>query len=355
MSLINLYDYEQAARQVMPVDYFSYYASGAADEVSLRQNRLDFDRLSLRPRLLVDVSQRSLCTTLLGRAVGMPFIVAPTALAGLAHPDGEIAIGRAAQAAGIPHCLSTLANASLEDVAQATNEPPGAMNWFQLYIYRERRISERLLERAISAGYQAIVVTVDTAVPGVRESLLRTGWQLPPGMTLKNFEEFHNTAGAEILAYTSAQLAPSLTWDDLKRIVSTSPVPVLVKGILRADDARRALDCGVKAVIVSNHGGRQLDTAVSPLQALPEVVAAVGAEIDVYLDGGVRRGTDILKALALGACAVMAGRPVLWGLAVNGQAGVEHVLEILRRELDTALALCGCPSLDAITPDLLAL
>jgi 4-hydroxymandelate oxidase len=188
----------------------------------------------------------------------------------------------------------------------------------------------------------------------VREGTLRNRLQLPPGLTLENFAEFHHTTGVDILAYTSAQFDPALTWDDLKWIISLSPVPVLVKGVLRSDDALRAVDCGAQAVVVSNHGGRQLDTAVAALDALPEVVAAVGQQVEVYLDGGVRRGTDVLKALALGAGAVMIGRPVLWGLAVAGQPGVERVLEILRGELDTALALCGCPSLDAITPDLLA-
>jgi 4-hydroxymandelate oxidase len=358
MKLINLFDYEQSAREVMPAAYFDYYAGGAGDELTLRQNRLAFDRLFLRPRVLVDVSQRSLCTTLLGRAVAMPLIIAPTAMACLAHPEGEIAIARAAQESGIVNCLSTLSTKSLEEVAAATapekSASLGAMNWFQLYVYRDRDLSERLLERAILAGYQAIVLTVDVAMRGLREGSLRLGLRLPPGLTMKNFDGLHTTAGVDVMAYVSEQFDPSLTWDDLKWIISRSPVPVLVKGILREDDARRAVDCGAQGVIVSNHGGRQLDTAMSALEALPEVAAAVGQQAAVYIDGGVRRGTDILKALALGAEAVMVGRPVLWGLAVGGQQGVERVLEVLRCELDMALALCGCPSIDAVTPDLLA-
>jgi 4-hydroxymandelate oxidase len=196
---------------------------------------------------------------------------------------------------------------------------------------------------------------VDVAVRGLREGSLRIGMHLPPGLTLKNFDGLHATAGVDIMAYVTEQFDPSLTWDDLNWIISLSPVPVLVKGILRGDDARRAVDCGATGVVVSNHGGRQLDTALSALDALPEVVGAVGQQAEVYLDGGVRRGTDILKALALGAGAVMLGRPLLWGLAVGGQEGVERVLELLRRELDMALALCGCPSIDDVTPDLLAL
>lgn len=347
--LINLFDYEQAAQTRMPESFFGYYAGGSADEITLRENRLAFDRIRLRPRVLVDVSQRLLDTTILGYAAQLPLMIAPTAMAKLAHPEGEVAIAQAAKNAGIIHCSSTLSNTSLETVAAV-----GATSWFQLYVYKDRKITTRLVERAEAAGYQAIVLTVDVAVSGVREGILRTGLQLPQGLTFENFDEYHNTEAAAVLQYVESQFDPSLTWDDLEWLISLTSLPVLVKGILRADDARRAIDCGAAGIIVSNHGGRQLDTAVTGIEALPGVVAAVRGQTEVYIDGGIRRGTDILKALAFGARAAMIARPVLWGLAVAGREGVERVLDILKRELDTAMALCGCTSLADIEPDLIA-
>jgi 4-hydroxymandelate oxidase len=348
MKLINIFDYEQASQSKIPADSFGYYAGGAGDGITLRENRTAFNRLKLCPQILVDVSRRDLGTTLLGQATAMPVVIAPTAMAKLAHPDGEVAIARAAKNAGITQCLSTLSTASLEEVATVA-----ATNWFQLYVYKDRSITQRLVERATVAGYKAIVVTVDVAEPGVRENILRTGLQLPPGLTLKNFDEFHDTEAAAILPYVQSQFDPSLTWDDLKWLISSTPLPVLVKGILRGDDAKRALDCGAAAIIVSNHGGRQLDTAVTGIDALPEVVAAVGTHAEILVDGGIRRGTDIIKALALGARAILVGRPVLWGLAAAGQDGVEQILAILQREFDTALALCGCASVADIGSDLI--
>ena len=346
--LINTFDYEKEAQKRMPEQFFGYYAGGAADEITLRENRSVFDRLKLRPRVLTDVSHRTLETTILGHSTAMPMIIAPMAMAQLADPGGEVAIAQAAKNAGITQCVSILSNASLEEVAAV-----GATSWFQVYLYKDRHITQRIVERATAAGYQALVLTVDVAVSGVRENMLRMGLQLPPGLTLKNFAEFHNTQATEILPYVNSQFDPSLTWDDLAWLRSITALPILVKGILRGDDARRAADCGVAGIIVSNHGGRQLDTAVTCIDALPEVVAAVGADIDIFVDGGFRRGTDIVKAMALGARAILIGRPVLWGLAVGGQEGVERVLTILRREFDAALALCGCASVADIRPDLL--
>jgi 4-hydroxymandelate oxidase len=348
-TLINLFDYEQEAKTKLPESFFGYYAGGAADEITLRENRIVFDRIKLRPRVLTDVSQRTLATTILGHAAAMPLLIAPAAMAKLAHPDGELAIARAAKSANVIQCLSCLSNASLEEVATV-----GAANWFQLYVYKDRAITQRLLERATTAGYKAIVLTVDAPVVGVRENILRTGLQLPVGLTLRNFDEFHDTEAAMFLPYVNSQFDPSLTWHDLRWLISITPLPVLVKGILRGDDAKRAVDCGAAGIIVSNHGGRQLDTALASIDALPEVVAAVSTQTAVFVDGGIRRGTDIVKALALGARAVLIGRPLLWGLAVAGQEGVEQILTILQRELDTAMALCGCTWVADIGPDLIA-
>jgi 4-hydroxymandelate oxidase len=271
---INTFDYEQAAQAKIPESFFGYYAGGAADEITLRENRTVFNRIKLRPRVLTNVNHRTLATTILGHATAMPMIIAPTAMAQLAHPEGEVAIAQAAKNAGIIQCLSTLSNASLEEVAAV-----GAANWFQVYVYKDRHITQCLVERATAAGYQALVLTVDLPVPGVRENILRTGLQLPPGLTLKNFEAFHNTQAATILPYVNAQFDPSLTWDDLTWLRSITPLPIWVKGILRGDDAKRAVDYGVAGIIVSNHGGRQLDTAVTGIDALPEIVAAVGTHI----------------------------------------------------------------------------
>ena len=349
MELINLFDYEQAAQEKIPESIFDFYAGGAADEITVGENRTVFNSIRLRPRILTNVRRCASDTTIMGHPSAMPIIIAPTAMAKLAHPDGELAIARAAKNAGIIQCLSTFSNASVEEVAAA-----GDANWFQVYVYKDREITTRLVERAAAAGYKAIVLTVDVPVVGLRESLLRTNFQLPAGLTLKNFDGFHDTEAAAVLPYIQSQLDASLTWDDLKWLVSSTSLPVLVKGILRGDDAKRAIDCGAAAIVVSNHGGRQLDTAVTGIDALPEVVAAVGAQTEVFVDGGVRRGTDVVKALALGARGVLVGRPVLWGLAVAGQEGVEQILAILKNELENAMALCGCSSAIEIGSDLIA-
>ena len=347
--LINLDDYEREAQKRIPEAFFGYYSGGACDEITLRENTSVFDRVRLRPKVLIDVSERRMDLTVMDCRTSMPVVIAPTAMARLAHPDGEVAVARAAMNTGVVQCLSTLATASIEEVAAV-----GAERCFQLYVYKDRRITENLVERAAASGYRSIILTVDLPVLGIRENIIRTGLELPQGIALRNFDGFHDTEGAGVMDYINEQFDPSLSWDDLKWLISISKLPVLVKGILRGDDARRAVDCGVAGVIVSNHGGRQLDTTVTGMDALSEVVAAVGSQAEVLVDGGIRRGTDVLKAIAMGARAVLVGRPVLWGLAVAGQEGVEQILNILKRELDNAMALCGCPTLADIGPDLIA-
>lgn len=353
--LLNLFDYEAAAGDALDANAFGYYVGGSDDEVSLRDNREAFQRVKLAPRMLRDVSERDISTTLFGQKLGLPVVVAPMALMQLAHPEGELAAVRGASAVGVPLALSTLASSTIEDVAEAAAVP----QWFQLYVYRDRAITEQLIARAEAAGYTAIVLTVDVAVAGNRERDVRNRFKLPPGITVKNLsgsmlENMLDQADDSAIArYATSQLDPALTWDDLTWLVNLTKLPVLVKGIIRADDALRAVDAGAAGVIVSNHGGRQLDTAPSGIDALPAVTAALGGRGVVMMDGGVRRGTDIVKALALGASAVMVGRPLLWGLAVNGEAGARHVLEILAQELDNTLALCGCTAVDQLTPDLI--
>ena len=351
--LLSLHDYELAAQAALGPAAFDYYAGGAMDEITLRENRAGFDRLRLRPRVLVDVSCRQLSTTLLGRSIPFPVLIAPTALHGLAHPDGEVATARAAGAEGITLVLSTVSNRPLEAVRGASTAPL----WFQLYVYRDLELSRELVQRVEAAGFDALVLTVDAPVLGQRERDVRHRFHLPPELVLANLP-----AGLERLpeapddsamaAHFATMINPALSWKDLDWLASISRLPVIVKGVLRADDARLAVEHGAKAVIVSNHGGRQLDTAVASIEALPEIVEAVGDEIELLLDGGVRRGTDIVKALALGARAVLLGRPILWGLAVGGEEGVRHVLQIVRSELDRALALCGCPDVRDLRRDL---
>jgi 4-hydroxymandelate oxidase len=304
----------------------------------------------------VDVSCRDLATTVLGARVEMPILVAPMAFHRLAHADGELATARAASAAGTVMTVSTLATTSLEAVREASI----GVLWFQLYIFRDRDVTRALVQRAEASGYAAIVLTVDTPVLGRRERDVRGRFQLPPELTMANLlpglaDTFPDVAaGSALSAYAADMLDPSVTWPDLEWLRSITRLPIVVKGIVRGDDAARAVEHGAAAIVVSNHGGRQLDTAIATIRALPEVSEAVAGRVEVMLDGGVRRGTDVVKALALGARAVLVGRPLLWGLALGGEDGVREVLALLRDELDLAMALCGCGSVHDITHDLVA-
>jgi 4-hydroxymandelate oxidase len=352
---INLFEYERLANQYLSQMALDYYASGAWDEITLRDNRAAFERYKLRPRMLVDVSQRDLSTQILGQSLELPILIAPMAFQCLAHPEGEIATAKAAAKMGTAMVLSTLATKSIEEVTSAGNHTP---QWFQLYVHRDRALTRTLVERAYAAGFQALCLTVDAPLLGKRERDTRNQFVLPQGMelanlaTLTDLEISYKPGESGLFAYFLEQLNPALTWKDLEWLQSLSPLPLVVKGILRGDDALRAVEHGAKAVIVSNHGGRQLDGAIATIDALSEVVAAVGDKAEVLVDGGIRRGTDVLKALALGAKAVLLGRPVLWGLAVGGEAGVRHVLELLRDELDLAIALSGCAKLQDIDSSL---
>lgn len=354
MPRINLSDIEAAARSALLAATWDYYASGAEDEATLRGNRAAFERICLNYRVLVDVRTRRLETTVLGEKISMPILVAPTAFHRLAHPDGELATARAAARAGTVMTVSTLSTTSVEDIARAAPAPL----WFQLYVYKDRGATRALVERVEAAGCRALVLTVDAPVLGRRERDMRNQFRLPEGVRIENL----NAAGfgalpsvaaeSGLAAYFATLLDAGLTWSDLDWLRSITRLPVLVKGIVRADDAVRAVDHGVAAVVVSNHGGRQLDTSPATIDVLEGIVSAVSGRAEVLLDGGVRRGTDVLKALALGARAVLVGRPVLWGLAVGGETGVTEVLDILRDELDRNLALLGCADVKDVTRDL---
>lgn len=353
---INLHEFEACAREVLPPMAYDYYSSGANDEITLKENCEAYRRLKLAPRMLVDVSTRHLQTKLFGEQISMPVLIAPTAMQRMAHPDGEVAMVKAAGQAGTIMVLSTLSTASIEEVTAAATGPV----WFQLYVYKDREITASLVQRAEKAGCTAIVLTVDSPHLGRRERDVRNCFRLPEGLCLANLStaglsDFPKDAGGDsgLAAYIASLYDTALTWSDLKWLKSITKLPVLVKGILRADDARRAIKYGAEGIIVSNHGGRQLDTVPATIDVLPAIVNACRGRAEVLVDGGVRRGTDVLKALALGARAVLIGRPALWGLAVGGEDGVTSVLQLLRQELDLALMLSGCPDVNEIGRDII--
>lgn len=349
---LNIDDLEALAASKLEQGVFDYYAGGANDEFTLRWNRDAFARIALRYRVLVDVSERDLSTELLGVPLSMPLILAPTALHRMADDDGERATARAAEAAGVLMTLSTISSTSMEDVAAAA---PGGRRWYQLYHFHDRAASLSLLERARTAGYEAIVLTVDAPVLGRREKDLRNPFVLPEGVSAVHLGDISARISSADSPLHAMMDQPSINWNDLGWIrEAAGDLPLLLKGIVRADDAKRAIDEGIDGIWVSNHGGRQLDTSIATIDALPEIAEVVAGRIPVVLDGGVRRGTDILKALALGADAVAIGRPQLWGLAFGGQAGVELVLSLLREELSVAMALAGAPTIADIDRSLIA-
>jgi len=365
---INLFEYEKLAKDHLSQMTLDYYSSGAWDEITLQDNRAAFERVKLRPRILVDVSDvydglrlRNLTTSILGQPLQLPLLIAPMAFQCLAHPDGEVATALAAASAGVGMVLSTMATKSIEEVATACDKFPDSLRWFQLYIHKDRGLTRALVEKAYKAGYKALCLTVDAPVLGQRERDRRNEFTLPPDLHLANLATIsglnipHEKGKSGLFTYFAQQLNPAVTWHDLEWLQSLSPLPLVIKGILRGDDAVRAVEYGAKAIVVSNHGGRQLDGAIASLDALAEIVAAVDGKVEVVLDGGIRRGTDILKALALGAKAVLIGRPILWGLAVAGQVGVSHVISLLQDELNLAMALSGCAKLQDIDPSLLRL
>jgi 4-hydroxymandelate oxidase len=357
--------------------HYDYYRGGACDEITLKQNCSDFSRLKIWPRMLVDVSKRDMSLDIFGATIDMPILVAPTAFQALAHSDGEKATAAAAKKLNTVMTLSTLSNFNIEEVAAA-----GHHMWYQLYVYKNRDITRSLIARAEACNYKALVVTVDSPLLGRRERDVRNSFCLPADLSAANLKDFaladlsttmaremQDNLGADngnsrLAAYIASLYDTSLTWKDLEWIISITRLPTLVKGILRADDTRRALDCGASGIIVSNHGGRQLDTTTSTINALPAIAAVVkewrqnsgsAKNSALLLDGGIRRGTDVLKALALGADAVMLGRPVLWGLALAGEQGVIDAMRMLKEEFDLAMALSGCASLKDISADLVSL
>ena len=356
--IVTLADHEQHARQHLDDNAWAYFSGGAADEITLRANRSAWEALPLWPRVLRPLAGGHTRVSLLGRTLAHPILLAPIAFQRLAHPDGELAMAYAAAALGAGVVLSTQASVSLEAVAQAVLPDRGrGPLWFQLYLQHDRGFTQALVQRAEAAGYEALVLTVDAPTSGVRDRERRAGFRLPPGVGPVNLAGLQAPTAAELRPGQSALfdglLHQAPTWDDIAWLQSITRLPVLLKGVLHPADARQAVAAGAAGLIVSNHGGRTLDTAPATASALPRVVQAVGGALPVMVDGGIRRGTDVLKAMALGASAVLVGRPAVWGLANAGAAGVAHVLRLLRDELEIAMALTGCATLADASPALL--
>src|SRR5688572_14637671 len=370
---INIEDLRAIARRRLPRFVFAYVDSGAEDERTLAGNREAFARLKFRPRTLVDVSKRDLSARLLGAPCAFPAVVGPTGLNGLAWRDGDMEIARAATAAGLPFALSTASMSLVEDVAR---EAPGRL-WLQAYVFAERHITDAIVQHALAADFECMILTSDFPVAGKRESDIRTGllprqqftlatkldvlmhprWLATVATRRPKFVNVERELGPgrDVNAFVGhGMFDPSFCWDDVKRFRNRWPRKLLLKGVLRADDAERALAAGVDGLVLSNHGGRQLDGAIAGIDALPDVLRAVGGRASVFVDGGVRRGSDIAKAVALGAAGVLLGRAPVYGLAAGGRKGVARAIAILRDELDRTLALTGCPNIAALTPDLIA-
>jgi L-lactate dehydrogenase (cytochrome) len=369
-------DLRRAARRKVPRAFFDYAEAGSYSQETLRANRHDLERVKLRQRVLVDVSQRSLTTTIIGEKAALPLTLAPIGLCGMQHGDGEILACRAAQAAGIPFTLSTMSICSIEDVAEAVGKP----FWFQLYVMRDRGFIKALIERAAVAKCSALVLTVDLQVLGQRHCDIRNGMTVPPEIKLGNLidiatkpawalsilkgkrKTFGNLAGhvrgmenvTSLAQWTASQFDPTLNWKDVEWVRSLWPGKLILKGILDVEDARTAVKTGASALIVSNHGGRQLDGAPSSISALPKVVDAVGGDIEVMFDGGIRTGADVLRALALGARSCMIGRSYIYGLGAGGEAGVAKAIEVLGKELDVTMALCGVKSVEDLNRQVIA-
>jgi isopentenyl diphosphate isomerase/L-lactate dehydrogenase-like FMN-dependent dehydrogenase len=338
---LNVFDYETLAASRLGPGAYAYYAGGANDELTLHDNVAAYRRWQLRPRVLRDVALPTTATTVLGQEVSLPVLVAPVAYQRAAHPDGEIGMAAGTRAARTIMCLSTFATTSPADVAAT-----GVDRWYQLYVPRDAGLREELCRQAGELGFRALVVTVDLPVSGRRERDLRTGWTVPSDLLVP-------TVGLRGLKPHEfvAEMSPSVTWDDVGSLAAAAGLPVILKGILTVEDALLAVEHGAAGIVVSNHGGRQLDGVAATIDVLGEIADALEGRIEVLVDGGIRRGTDVVKALALGASAVLAGRAPLWGLAVAGEEGVRHVLELLRAEVELALQLIGCRSPAEVTRD----
>ncbi len=373
-SCYNIEDFRAVARRRLPRMIFDYLDGGSDDEVTLRANRTGFGKYQLMPRVLRDVENIDLATTVLGQEVDLPLLISPTGQTRMFHHGGEMAVARAAARAGTIYSLSSVSSTSIEDTAAASPDP----KWFQIYVWRDRGVTKEFIARCRDSGYHALCLTVDLSTHGNRERDLRNRLSFPATLNLKTVTDvlrhprwlYHYLTGSRIeianvvnsprvqlpdsgnlMEYVASQFDPTVTWEDAAWMIDQWGGPFLIKGITSPEDARRAVDIGASGIIISNHGGRQLDTSPPAIEMLPEIVRAVAGRAEILIDGGVRRGTDVIKALALGAQAVMIGRPYLYALAAGGEAGVERMFDLFRAEITRDMALLGCPKISDITAE----
>lgn len=354
MNILDIKGLEEFFLKTLPENITAFFTSGAGDEITLEDNVSAFDQIKLLPRVLKNVEKRSLSTTILNQVIDFPLLIAPMAFQRLAHPDGEIATAKAAQEHNVIMVLSTCSTCSFEEIQANTNISP----WFQLYIYKDRAITQNLVQLAESFGYKGIVLTVDAPLYGRRIKELHHPIVLSADFEIKNLQNaglsLKDIHLNQLTGHLASLLDPTITWDDIAWLRSLTSLPIILKGIMHPKDIQIAIEHNINAVIISNHGGRQLDTALCSIDVLKLVRDTVGEKMEIILDGGIRKGTDILKAIALGAKAVMIGRPILWGLATGGEEGVKHVLNILKCELDIAMALCGYTSIVEINEEVIS-
>ncbi|KAG2220932.1 hypothetical protein INT45_010685 [Circinella minor] len=344
-------DFEEYARRTMSPGAFGFYIGGADSEVTLRRNLEAYNNLLLRPKVMVDVENVTVATTILGEKISSPICVAPTAYHALAHHDGEKATAKACATVGTCFCQSTNSNFTMEQVASSV--PKEALRWFQIYVQEEEDVTRKLVKDCEKAGFKALVVTLDRPRLGKRLHVLRSGFTLPKHLSRANFEEDKENDGSD--SYYHGEMYPGMTWKDIKFLKAITKLPIVVKGIFREEDAKLAIQHGVNGIIVSNHGGRQLDSCPATIEILPEIIAACkGSRTEVYVDGGIRTGVDVFKALAIGAQAVFIGRPVLWGLAYQGENGVKQVLNMLNYDFRLAMTLAGCANVQEIDRSFIA-
>lgn len=342
----NISDYEEDAKLKMDRAAYDYVAGGSGSEQTVRDNEAIFSSVKIIPRMLTGVDVPNTEIEMFGSKLNAPIFIAPMAFHKLAHAEGELATARAAKAQGVISVTSTMSTVGLEEIVPENPE----FSWFQLYIFKNRNITQSLVYRAETAGYKALVVTVDVPQMGIRERDIRNQFKLPPHLHPANFIDFTNKSTTEtVINFTAATFDPNLTWDDIAWLQTITTLPIIIKGILSPDDIKIALEYNVAGIILSNHGGRQTDSAVTALEMLPEAVNIIQGRIPVMIDGGIRRGTDIFKALSLGATAVLIGRPIIWGLASGGQSGVQNVISLLHKELALTMQCCGCKNINDIT------
>jgi len=358
---VNLAEYERYMKNTLNRNAHDYYASGSNDMITLRENRAAYSRLRLVPKILIDVSSVETKTTILGASVSSPICIAPTAMQQMAHPDGEAATARAAARHNTLMTLSSWSTLPLEEVAAAAPSATQAgLRWFQLYVYKDRAVTLSLIKRAEKAGYKALAITVDTPILGRREADVKNKFALPSHLTMGNFAgvggdhssgtKTSGSTGSGLASYVSKLIDQTLTWNDIAWVRKNTTMKIVVKGVMSPEDAITSVRHGVDGIWVSNHGARQLDTTPATIEVLGDICKAVAKKCEVYIDGGIVRGTDVFKAIALGARAVFIGRPVLWGLSHSGEEGVSHVLKLLNDEFTLAMKLAGCVTLNDLKP-----